>query len=71
MVNFVHVCGSIISGTKEFFVLQCPSGFFFCQFSGDNVPVFFQILEIFGHLENAEVENICSFIVCVDAFEIL
>lgn len=71
MINFVHVCGFVISGQKGFFVLQCPSGFFFCRFPGGNVPEFFQILEIFGHLENAEIENNCSCIVCVDAFEIL
>ena len=71
MTNFVHICGAIISGQKGFFVLQCPSGFFFCRFSGGNVPEFFQILEIFGHLENAEIENIWSCIVCVDDFEIL
>ena len=74
MINFVHVCGAIVSCQKDFFVLQCPSGFFFCRFSGGNVPEFFQILEIFGHLENLEneeIENICSCIVCVDDFEIL
>lgn len=71
MINFVHICGAIISGQNGFFVLQCPSGFFFCRFSGGNVPEFFQILEIFGHLENAEIENIWSCIVCVDDFEIL
>ena len=71
MINFVHICGAIISGQKGFFVLQCPSGFFFCRFSGGNVPEFFQILEISGHLENAEIENNCSCIVCVDDFEIL
>ena len=71
MINFVHIFGAIISGQKGFFVLQCPSGFFFCRFSGGNVPEFFQILEIFGHLENAEIENIWSCIVCVDDFEIL
>lgn len=56
MINFVHVCGAVVSCQKDFFVLQCPSGFFFC---------------IFGHLENAEIENIWSCIVCVDDFEIL
>ena len=71
MINFVHVCGAIVSCQKDFFVLQCPYGFFFCRFSGGNVPEFFQILEIFGHLENAEIENIWSCIVCVDYFEIL
>lgn len=71
MINFVHVCGAIVSCQKDFFVLQCPSGFFFCRFSCGNVPEFFQILEIFGHLENAKTENVCSCIVCVDAFEIL
>lgn len=71
MVNFVYVCGYIISRQREFFVLQCHSGFFFCRFSGGSVPDFFQLLEIFGHLENAENENICSCIVCVDDFEIL
>lgn len=71
MINFVHVCGTIVSCQKGFFVLQCPSGFFFCRFPGGNVPEFFQILEIFGHLENVEIENNCSCIVCVDAFDIL
>ena len=71
MINFVHVCGAIVSCQKDFFVLQCHSGFFFCRFSGGNVPEFFQILEIFGHIENAEIENIWSCIVCVDDFEIL
>lgn len=71
MINFVHVCGAIISSQNGFFVLQCPSGFFFCRFSGGNVPDFFQILEIFGHIENEEIESICSCIVCVDDFEIL
>lgn len=71
MTNFVHIFGAIVSCQKDFFVLQCPSGFFFCRFSGGNVPEFFQILEIFGHLENAEIENILFCIVCVDDFEIL
>ena len=54
MINFVHLCGFLIRQNSSFYTLQCPSGFFPCQFSGVDPPALSSAVEILGHLENIE-----------------